>query len=282
MLNATVIPPFKCFCKERESDYYCFCRSTSFFGNLKNKRFPEVSHKANKKNDDVNEVDVGFQPIEEIPEIITIFKNLKIFSAINSSLKSLNLHGHLNLEIVDLSFNEIKNINPTSFVVGMEIKQLDLSHNSLTVLKFRDFQRLHKLESLNISRNKITSIEDNDSAMLPKLLQLNLAFNSIKILPKWTIYPKNSLKELNLNYNRISESDEEFIVAAKITTNLNIHLLKNGCVDKVITLTPETENSQNILTELSKDCSQIHSQWDNKLDSFVIIKVHFSDCNQVT
>lgn len=254
------IPPFRCFCSQKPLIYYCKCRSTLLHQQELNESYPEVFHLPKRTNEDVTQIDFSYQPIEELPKIMGIFNNLLVLSAEHSSLKSINLYCHPNLEELKLSYNQISKLNSTTFLLTKKIKYLDLSHNSFKSLNFEKFQNLKNLEILDLAWNKIAIIEDFQSS-LPMLTHLNLAGNVIKVLATDTISPNYNLGDINLNYNQISKIDKNFLNLERSSKNVIIRLEKNVCVDKTIKVTGDTA-----MELLADEC--IHNFSKNRLSFF--------------
>lgn len=245
------IPPFRCFCAQKLLVYYCKCRSTLLFHQLQNDSLPEVFHLPRRANEDVSQLDFSYQPIEELPKIMGIFNNLLVLTAEHSSLTSINLYCHPNLEEIKLSYNDISNINSTTFMLTKRIKYIDLSHNSFSTINFEKFHNLRNLEILDLAWNKISIVEELLPHHLPHLTHLNLSGNLIKTLASETFYPSSNLGDINLNHNQISKIEKDFINLSRVNRYLMLRLEKNICVDKTVKLTGNSTK----LSDLAHECS---------------------------
>lgn len=84
------------------------------------------------------------------------------------------------LEILDLSENQIQKISDLTFVNLKKLKQLSLKGNRLTTLEDRTFAFLEKLEVLDLSHNGFSEMPDAVFRYLDNLRVLNISFNQLK------------------------------------------------------------------------------------------------------
>lgn len=108
------------------------------------------------------------------------------------------------LEELDLSNNQIQNIEDNAFDTLVHLKFLDISGNDLTMLKSIWFSKFILLEVFNASRNHIIHIENGVfTKHLSRLLQVNLAWNELNSFEPWAYIP-DSVKTFDLRHNRIT------------------------------------------------------------------------------
>lgn len=105
-----------------------------------------------------------------------------------------------NLRVLDLSRNDLENINATEIAQLEHLETLDLSHNRLTSV-FAGVQ--YNLKSLDLSHNNVSSVRSLHLEGLISLETLSLASNKIISLPPSSFAGSVLLKTLNLRANRI-------------------------------------------------------------------------------
>ncbi|ESP02892.1 hypothetical protein LOTGIDRAFT_110650, partial [Lottia gigantea] len=117
----------------------------------------------------------------------------------------------LDTEILDLSSNDIANIDPTMFHNLTKLTDLVLNDNKISKLDPRTFQNLHKLEVIKLSQNFLSTIPeglfDNLPIMVPKLMELNLSQNKIVKIENYVFRPLSMLSTVSLNDNPLKNAD---------------------------------------------------------------------------
>ncbi|XP_060583906.1 uncharacterized protein LOC132740065 [Ruditapes philippinarum] len=114
------------------------------------------------------------------------------------------------LIVLDLSYNEIKEVDKHAFIMQTKLETLILANNNLTTLPLDVFDNLSNLLNLDLSSNRITKVEQRYFKHLTKLENLNLEHNSIITLPydflesqinsiRYVILAENPLENLPLN-----------------------------------------------------------------------------------
>ncbi len=124
-------------------------------------------------------------------------------------LEHLNLQGNKLRRIKDSYFD--KAVWERDAARYRALRTLDLSHNELKELDERSFRHFEYLESLQLNDNQLEAI-DKDSFLGPSgLKQLNLARNSIEAVARFAFIFTTELTHLNLSSNRIASlSDGTF------------------------------------------------------------------------
>lgn len=142
---------------------------------------------AAKRPTTVYHLDLSRQKLDEVPERVFSFKNLK----------SLNL-----------SKNKISQLSPA--IAGLsKLEELDLSYNRLSLLPYQ-FASLSKLTTLNLSKNSIKKLPEN-FGKLSSLQKLNLWANELESLPKSFGQLKDKLIELNLKSMVFDDKSVSFL-----------------------------------------------------------------------
>lgn len=133
-------------------------------------------------------------------------------SCINLSLnylKEINESTFANLKslaYLDLHYNEIKSIEPYSFVSQQNsLIELDLNRNKIGFIKNTYLFNMSKLEKLNLSQNQISSIERDSFRGMRQLKILNLSNNCLFRIDEYLLSDLTSLQRLLLSNNLISE-----------------------------------------------------------------------------
>ena len=109
-----------------------------------------------------------------------------------------------NLEVLDLSYNEIVRIDDNSFAAMHRLRTLRLDHNRLSGLTIRTFAGLDHLVSLDVSYNYISKVVSNAFNGLDLLEDLHLDGNSISDLGKDAFKGMPALTFLNLGKNLLT------------------------------------------------------------------------------
>ena len=98
-----------------------------------------------------------------------------------------------NIEVLDLSKNDISNLTAKAFRSMPNLTELYLSGNNLTKLPSDLFQHNKNLEIIDLELNKLTEFKVSIIENLPKLKRLNLQYNMITYLePVLTDFIQNS------------------------------------------------------------------------------------------
>ena len=131
--------------------------------------------KLNLKNKEINNnklqllINVNFIELKQL-----YLSNNKI-----SDIKELLKVKLEKLEILDLSVNEISNIDVLEKLNLIQLKKLNLSGNNISDIKVLEKLKLEKLEILNLSMNELMNIDIIGKVMFKELKELYLAHNKI-------------------------------------------------------------------------------------------------------
>ncbi|XP_021342722.1 protein slit-like isoform X2 [Mizuhopecten yessoensis] len=109
----------------------------------------------------------------------------------------------LNLEILDLSGNRIRNIDDNTFKRFPKLKHISLSNNRVSNVSF--VKELNVVEVLDLSNNSISGFNQRSLKNLHNLRYLSLAFNSFVNLPSYL----PTLEWLDMSFNNITHLSEE-------------------------------------------------------------------------
>lgn len=145
--------------------------------------------------------------IEELPAV----KTLELFASQLKYLKSPIFQNLKNLEILELSFNNLcyRNLASNTFSMHKNLKRLTLDHNEISSLDENLFQGLASLRHLDISYNCIKALPDGIFKGLVSLKHLDISGNELTIKKDAEVFEGlTNLEYLDLNGNRICSIPE--------------------------------------------------------------------------
>ncbi len=135
-----------------------------------------------------------------VPRVPTTTQNLYIFQNGIDTLSQDDFKGLGELELLDLSQNELAEFPDGVFEMLSKLKNLDLSSNHITHISKDSFSGLVQLERLYLHANRIQSIHLEAFEGLEMLLELKLQGNQLTSLPSLH-FPRLLL--LDLSHNNI-------------------------------------------------------------------------------
>ncbi|XP_030006694.1 leucine-rich repeat-containing G-protein coupled receptor 5-like isoform X2 [Sphaeramia orbicularis] len=140
----------------------------------------------------------GAADLTEFPDLTGTksLESLTITGAQITSLPSSVCEQLPNLELLDLSYNQIQTL--PSFSGCESIQKIDLHHNEIQELEENTFHGLMSLCSLDLSWNRVSSVKPNSFSALPALSKLDLSSNQLSSLPLMSL---QSLTHLRLAGN---------------------------------------------------------------------------------
>lgn len=159
---------------------------------------------------------------------ISNLTGIKLLNVSYNRLQEINRKAFANnkklyeMETVDLSHNEIKDLSGSVFEKFWALRFLDLSHNKLKKIGFGAFGSLPTLLVLDLSKNEITDINSAGIANLVSLKTLFLQQNRIRKMFKIPV----ALNELHLEENALTRIPAGSF--PMINSLLFIHLDKNN------------------------------------------------------
>uniref|UniRef100_A0A3Q0S1W5 Vasorin a n=1 Tax=Amphilophus citrinellus TaxID=61819 RepID=A0A3Q0S1W5_AMPCI len=133
-----------------------------------------------------------------VPHVPTTTKNLYIFKNGIKTLSQEDFRGLVELQMLDLSQNELTEIPDGVFEMLSDLKNLDLSSNHITHISKGSFSGLVQLERLYLHANRIQSIHLEAFEGLEKLLELKLQGNQLTSLVE-DFQKLSGLQELDLS-----------------------------------------------------------------------------------
>ncbi|KAJ0033826.1 hypothetical protein NQD34_000933 [Periophthalmus magnuspinnatus] len=166
-----------------------------------------------------------------VPPVPPRTEELYIFSNGISTLSAEDFQHLRQLQMLDLSQNQLTELPDGAFEMLLKLKNLDLSSNQISHISKGSFSGLVQLERLYLYGNKIQIIQMGAFESLQNLLELKLHENLLTSLPALS-FPRLLL--LDLSYNNIptlgpSELQIPHIEALKVTslglTSLDTNLI---------------------------------------------------------
>jgi Leucine-rich repeat (LRR) protein len=157
-------------------------------------------------NKDCKILNIISNELEVIPHGIYCFTGLDELYADNLKITVLEgFQTDLGLKILNLSKNNLSDINVDNFVGLRKLKKLFLTENKRTTLNPGYFHGLEKLLELDLSSNKITMIPLSIFDSLKNLEVFKMESNQLKTIEinRGQIYNTFSIKNLNLNNNNL-------------------------------------------------------------------------------
>lgn len=131
--------------------------------------------------------------------------------------QTINLHNLTNLIFVDLSCNELRDIDSNLFCNTTNIKSLILAGNRLRYIAGLALFRLQKLELLDLSYNDISNIESDTFRNLVNLQTLDLSYNQFNEISLQALQSIPDLARLSVAGNVLKKSIlQEFAVTWSI------------------------------------------------------------------
>ncbi|XP_074663101.1 adhesion G-protein coupled receptor G6-like isoform X2 [Tubulanus polymorphus] len=187
---------------------------------------------------------------------------------------------YVNLNSLNLSNNLIKYVHEDAFSHNENLEVLDLSYNNISTLKKETFENTAKLKFLNLSNNHIKSIHEGAFSYNENLEVLNLSYNNIITLHQDTFENTAKLKYLDLSYNNISTLKKEtfentaklkylYLTDNRIDCSLNNTLFKH--ISELTLVCADSKCTNNCIEETDSfsdfisSCSPGHSSVSQRM-----------------
>lgn len=149
-----------------------------------------------------------------------------------AQLERGGFEGLYRLETLRLAHNQVTTIHPGAFqnISGTLLRHLDLSSNQLCVLEQHYFIDLPGLEELLLFNNRILRVESRALAGLSSLRKAYLSHNRLTDFPFFSIQEHSHphLSMLDLSSNRLSKLPLEYISNLPISVQRGIYLYNNS------------------------------------------------------
>lgn len=113
-----------------------------------------------------------------------------------------------NVEILDLSDNQISYLFPTSFKVHPNIKYVNLARNKFNFIQGEFVAGLEFLQRIDLSGNALKNLDEFDFGRLPRLRVLELHGNEIETISETAFHNSTQLQVIDLSDNNIEKIGE--------------------------------------------------------------------------
>lgn len=158
-------------------------------------------HKVNVQNTNLEKLLLPYNQLTHID----LNKNMKSFYAPYNKLKSINFNGNTNLLEIKLRQNDFTNISNFSTLLNLEI--LDLSYNSLNELEISTFARMTNLIKINLEFTNITSnsLSYGTFGHNINLTNMDLSYNNLQHIDFNIFNAVSQLTHLKIDGNNLTE-----------------------------------------------------------------------------
>lgn len=113
-----------------------------------------------------------------------------------------------NLEVLNLSNNELSYLFPSSFRVHPHLRQLTAGGNKFSFFPAELIASLQYLEYVDLGHNLLRSVEDLDFASLPRLRTLILSYNELETISELAFQNSTQLQLLDVSGNKLERLGE--------------------------------------------------------------------------
>ena len=158
------------------------------------------------------------------------------YTALNMSFNRIQIleknafikRGYAALEILDISNNNISDINPYAFTGLDTMKKLILGHNNLLSLQQNIFEPLMNLKELDLQRNKLSTILPQTMSAMKNLIHLDLRYNKLTDIDEGTFTNPSVLEKLRLTGNVIKTFAPEKLKSLRNLKYFDLQLSENS------------------------------------------------------
>ncbi|KAM8930781.1 leucine-rich repeats and immunoglobulin-like domains protein 1 [Pelodytes ibericus] len=176
--------------------------------NLSYNKLTEINSDVFAELQQLQDVQLNHNELSSIPSLGAASSKLISLSLHHNKIRGVEpsqMEQYISLETLDLSFNEITEIQNGWFPLGLRIQELHLGSNKVSTLESGSFDTLSRsLAVLRLSKNRISHLPVK-AFKLPRLTQLELNRNRIRLIEGLTFQGLDSLEVLKLQRNNISK-----------------------------------------------------------------------------
>lgn len=186
------------------------------------------------------------------PGIGAFISNVTELSATNVGLLAVNpiaFEGMEKLMILNLSRNEISEIESEAFAVLVKLKILDLSCNKIAQVDVKSFDGLTELEELNLEYNLLTQLPGDVFEDLLNLKVLILSHNKIQELKNEIFTVINVIEEFYINDNELKWINPKIV--SDFETAKIIDFSRNLCINQQF---PNDLTMVQLAIEITENC----------------------------
>ncbi|CAG9766682.1 unnamed protein product [Ceutorhynchus assimilis] len=250
--------------------FYIFLLKSAF-GQQENECSSKCSCKSNPQRDGGNFIKMTCGETEKITsldelELLNFASDLVQLNLSNNNLKTFALKVELiALQKLNLSSNQITQLEENQFTKVPKLRRLDLSANSIKHIDVRAFEGLKDLERLKLNHNEILTLTFGSFDVLPSLRQLDISNNPLQcdcgLLWILDYSQKHSIKLMS---NPKCSSTFKGISLRKLKVGVDIHC-KSATHDNLLPLLDlQPENNQMVF---EGDSLKLHCRAPSITDS---------------
>ncbi|XP_066245031.1 leucine-rich repeat-containing G-protein coupled receptor 5 [Euwallacea similis] len=140
----------------------------------------------------------------EVPELPYSISKLDLTSNNITELNETSLGHYMNLEELILSANKLDSIHSKTFAKNTQLKRLILQNCGLKHIPSEALRSLIKLQTLQVGNNALGHLEPDTLESLPNLRSLRIDSNLLRRVPTQALAMLPRLEVLNLASNQIS------------------------------------------------------------------------------
>ncbi|XP_074125723.1 LOW QUALITY PROTEIN: leucine-rich repeat-containing G-protein coupled receptor 5 [Sminthopsis crassicaudata] len=178
-----------------------------------------------------------------------------------------------NLQVLDLSYNQIKDL--PCFSVCQKLQKIILHHNEIYEIKADTFHQLTMLRSRDLAWNKIVTIHSSAFSSLPSLIKLDLSSNFLSSFPVLGLHGLTHLKLTGNHALQSLISSENFPVLKLLEMPYAYQCYAFGTCENLHKTSNQWNKGDNISVDEfhKKDIAMLHFQDERDLeDSFFDFK----------
>ncbi|KAL3860349.1 hypothetical protein ACJMK2_010485 [Sinanodonta woodiana] len=150
-------------------------------------------------------IDISHNAISVINDTSSIWNSCIKLDISNNKLEQFHPKLVSYIQILDISFNSLKELDAESFSSFVNLKHLNLSHNQIYKISETAFHPLTGLISLDLSHNKLANLHTNSFNNALRLKVLDISNNVLQSLESESFRGLDYfLTELNLSNNNLS------------------------------------------------------------------------------
>ncbi|XP_030384316.1 uncharacterized protein LOC115631645 [Scaptodrosophila lebanonensis] len=172
-------------------------------------------------------------------------RNRAICSA--KRLISANMEMPKTVELLDLSYNDITNVDADCFGTTVHLLNLTLAHNSIQTIHVDAFSTLRHLQALDLSYNRLEYVDEHMLESNDQLHYLNLEGNKLATLDSQPLLRSKSLRILVLRNAQINQISVELLSALPQLRQLDL------AQNMLITVSSGAFYAPRFLTDLNLD-----------------------------
>ena len=162
---------------------------------------------------------------------ITDYSDMVVLNISNTNRKVLKgpLTGLYNLQVLDVTNNQIYSVHSDAFRGLSRLKYLFLQHNLIGDVITDQFRGLHSLLELDLSFNRIPSIGRDAFQDLTHIRKLNIRGNRLTVLG-FRVSNMASVESIDVSHNLAVYGNSDFLRGAALATNVHMNLANNSFV----------------------------------------------------